>query len=144
MFAADRLRRFASLSARERRLFAEAALLLATVHLLQQTLPFRDWRRLLTRARSPAPRVEAPAPEQLARAVERARKLPGEYKCLPAAYALHLLMHRYGYASLVQVGVARDPVGSVEAHAWLEHEGRILVGGLPDLVRFVPFPSLKV
>jgi hypothetical protein len=63
---------------------------------------------------------------------------------LPAAYALHLLLHRHGYASRVQVGVAHTPEGAVEAHAWVEHEGRILIGALPDLVRFVPLPALKV
>jgi hypothetical protein len=140
-----RIRRLVALSARERRLFAEAAVLLPSVHLLQQALPFRRWRSLLTRTKLVCARVsEAPTPGELARAVERARKLPGEYKCLPAAYTLHLLLHRHGYASTVQVGVARDVHGAVEAHAWVEHEGKILIGALPDLVRFVPLPPLKV
>ena len=145
MFVSPRLRRFAALSRRERRLFTEAALLLPSVHLLQRTLPYRRWRKLLTRGDAAGPStVDAPLPEELARAVERARKLPGTYKCLPAAYALHLMLHRYGYPSLVQVGVAHDPDGRVEAHAWVEHEGKILIGALPDLVRFVPLPALKV
>lgn len=139
-----RLRSFAALSTRERRLFAEAALLLPAVRLLQQTLPFARWRRLLARGAPAAQRRDRPSPDQLARAVERARRLPGKYKCLPAAYALHVLLHRYGYASTVQVGVAHDQNGSVEAHAWVEHEGRILIGALPDLVRFVPLPPLRV
>lgn len=139
-----RLRSFAALSTRERRLFAEAALLLPSVHLLQQTLPFARWRRLLAREPRPEQPCDRPSPDQLARAVERARQLPGEYKCLPAAYALHVLLHRYGYASTVQVGVAHAQNGSVEAHAWVEHEGRILIGALPDLVRFVPLPPLRV
>ena len=140
-----RIRRLVALSARERRLFAEAALLLPSVRLLQQALPFRRWRSLLTRTNQVGAQSSAAAtPDELARAVERARKLPGEYKCLPAAYTLHLLLHRHGYASTVQVGVAHDANGAVEAHAWVEHEGKILIGALPDLVRFVPLPPLKV
>lgn len=139
-----RLRSLAALPARERLLFAEAALLLPAVHLLQQTLPFARWRRLLSRGPAMERRRQQPSPDELARAVERARQLPGEYKCLPAAYALHVLLHRYGYASTVQVGVAHAQNGSVEAHAWVEHEGKILIGALPDLVRFVPLPPLRL
>lgn len=146
MFEVSPLRRFFALPWRERRWVAEAAVLLPSVHLLQQALPFRRWRSLLTRSLRPPPRAaDGPRPEELARAVERARRrLPGEYKCLPSAYALHLLLHRHGYASLVQVGVAHGAGGAVEAHAWVEHDGRILIGGLADLARFVPLPPLEV
>lgn len=139
--------RLIALPAIERALLLEAALLLPGVHTLQSTLPFRRWRAFLTRgaphARKPCP--DAPSPAQIAAAIERARRgVPGVYKCLPQAYAGHLLLHRHGYASTVQVGVARDAHGRVEAHAWVEREGKILIGELPDLGRFVPLPPLKV
>jgi len=147
MFEVSPLRKLLALSARERRLLAEAALLLPAVHALQQALPYRRWRRLLTRSRASQARSAAgrPGPDELAQAVERARRgLPGAYKCLPAAYTLHLLLHRHGYGSTVTVGVAYAVGGAVEAHAWLEYQGRVLVGALPDLVRFVPLPPLEV
>jgi hypothetical protein len=147
MFEVSPLRKLLALSQRERKLLAEAAVLLPSVHLLQQALPFRHWRSLLTRTALGAQCGEAggPKPDELAHAVERARRgLPGEYKCLPAAYTLHILMHRYGYDSRVQVGVAHAVGGAVEAHAWVEYEGRVLIGALPDLMRFVPLPPLKV
>ena len=146
MYALGRaFRKLRALSPRERRLLLEAALLVPAVHALQQTLPYRRWRALLTRPTPRRAHRDAPSPAQIAEAVERARRgVPGVYKCLPAAYAAHLLMHRHGHASSVQVGVARDPAGKVEAHAWVEHDGRILLGALPDLVRFVPFPPLPV
>lgn len=145
MFDVSRLHKWQALSRREQKWLGEAALLLTSVRLLQRTLPFRRWRRLLTRS-APArpPRSGEPSPAELARAIERARRLPGEYTCLPAAYALHLLLHRHGYRSSIQVGVARDAHGKVEAHAWLEYDGQILIGGLPDLGRFVPLPALEV
>jgi hypothetical protein len=145
MSVSHQVRSFVALSRQERRLFGEAAVLLPSVHCLQQALPYKRWRVLLTRSgQMPVHQRARPTPDQLAHAVERARQLPGTYKCLPAAYALHIMLHRYGYASTVQVGVAHDPSGAVEAHAWVEHDGKVLIGALPDLVRFVPLPPLKV
>lgn len=142
----DLPRRLGALPSAERALLLEAALLLPAVHALQSTLPFRHWRALLTMGpplRQPS--AHAPSVAQIAAAIERARRgVPGVYKCLPQAYAGHALLHRHGYASTVQVGVARDAQGRVEAHAWVEREGHILIGELPDLGRFVPLPPLKV
>lgn len=140
------LRKLRALDRGERRIVAEAALLLPLVHAAQQVLPFRRWRALLTRVHiGRSPLRPPPSAEAIARAVERAQRgLPGVYKCLPAAYTAHLLLHRHGYPSIVQVGVARDARGKVEAHAWVECDGRILVGGLADLQRFVPLPPLSL
>jgi hypothetical protein len=147
MYALTRaLRKLLSLPAGERSLLLEAALLVPLVHALQSALPFRRWRGLLTPKRPPvhAPRGGS-TPEQIAAAVLRAQRgVPGVYRCLPAAYAGHLLLHRYGYPSVIHVGVGRDPNGDFEAHAWVECRGQILIGDLPDLGRFVPLPPLTV
>lgn len=139
------VRRYRALPAIERRVFVQAALLVPAVHCVQQLLPFRRWRPLLTRVGVRRPGRSPVAPEQVAEAVVRAqRAVPGTYKCLPAAYATHLLLHWHGHPSVVQVGVARDAAGKVEAHAWVELEGRILIGALPDLARFVPLAPLPL
>jgi hypothetical protein len=144
MFVVQRaLRRLCELPRRERAVLLEAALLLPLVHALQTALPFRTWRRLLTAMPAVSAPRERPSAHDIAVAIERARRgVPGVYRCLPQAYAGNLLLHRYGFASTVQVGVSRDPKGAVEAHAWVEHEGRVLIGELPDLARFVPLPPL--
>jgi hypothetical protein len=81
--------------------------------------------------------------EQVAWAVDVAsRWLPGDFKCLPRAYTTHLLLRRYGYRSQVHLGVARDGEGKVEAHAWVECSGRIVVGWVDDMERFVRLPPL--
>jgi hypothetical protein len=140
---AELARKLVSLRADERTLMVQAAALLPVVLLVQTSLPFKRWRPLLTRG---APtRAKALTPAEIAQAVDRARRgLPGVYKCLPVAYSGHLLLHRHGHASTVQVGVARDAEGKVEAHAWVECEGGVLIGDVPDLSRFVPFPPLRV
>lgn len=135
--------KLAGLPAGERDLMLQAAALLPATLLLQTTLPFKRWRPLLTRGQPVLPRRSSPA--AIAQAVDRARRgMPGVYKCLPVAYTGHLLLHRNGHPSHVQVGVSRDESGKVEAHAWVECEGRVLIGDLPDLSRFVAFPPLRV
>lgn len=138
-------RKLVGLPADERGVMLQAALLLPAVLLVQSSLPFKRWRRLLTRPDpGPAARMVLD-PDTIALAVDRARRgVPGVYKCLPVAYTGHLLLHRHGHRSTVQVGVARDAQGKVEAHAWVECQGRVLIGELPDLGRFVPFPALGV
>ncbi len=141
------LHRVRKISRSERRLLAEAAALLPCVHAMQQLMPFKRWRRLLERSETPVFAAVAPGNrpsiDQIVWSVRIAgRYVPGEYKCLPNAYTAHLLLHRYGYPSQIQVGVARDTQGKVEAHAWVECEGRTVVGELDDMHRFVAFPPL--
>ena len=138
------LGRLRALSPGERDLLAEAVWLLPAVQVVQKMLPFRRWRRLLTRSMPQVgSRARASEPARVAAAVERARRLvPGRYRCLPVAYTTHLMLSRHGHFSDVHVGVSRDGDGKVEAHAWVICEGRIVVGDLPDLSRFVPLPQL--
>jgi hypothetical protein len=139
---AELARKLVTLPSDERAVMLQAAALLPLVLLVQSSLPFKRWRTLLTRGAPSAP--SSLTPELIAQALDRARRgMPGVYKCLPVSYTGHLLLHRHGHDSRVQVGVARDAEGKVEAHAWVECEGRVLIGELPDLSRFVPFPPLR-
>jgi hypothetical protein len=124
---------------------AQACVLVPLVHQLQQRLPFARWHGLL----QPRPPARAgrfsPSVEDVAWAVEVAAEwLPGAYRCLPRAYAAHWLLAHHGHASEVQVGVARDAQGKVEAHAWVVYQGRIIVGLVEDMQRFVRLPDLNV
>lgn len=47
--------------------------------------------------------------------------------CLSSALALQRLLARNGHASELQIGVAGQ-AGAFAAHAWLERDGRILIG----------------
>jgi hypothetical protein len=138
------LRRFKQVSPRERRLIAEAIALLPLVHALQTCLPFKRWRALLEEIPLRRLREDPATVDQIAWAVEAARKwLPGEYKCLPGAYAAHLMLRRHGHASQVHVGVGHDAAGRVEAHAWVDCQGRTVIGLVENMERFVPFPPLE-
>lgn len=144
------LRRLGETSRSQKKLLLQAMGLLPLVHALQQRLSFRTWTALLGRtpngdvAELRAARAAVPSVEDIAWSVEVARKwLPGTYLCLPVAYTVHLLLKRYGYASLVHVGVRRDDQGHVDAHAWVTSQGQIVVGALPNLASFVELPTLE-
>lgn len=102
----------------------------AAVRLLLWTLPYARARALLGRPSglAPAPRGSAPVPDAVAARVARAaRVIPGA-TCLVQALAAEWLLARAGYRTTVRFGVARRGAG-IEAHAWLEYDGRVLLGG---------------
>ena len=64
-------------------------------------------------------------------------------KCLAQAIVTQILFARYGYTAQLQIGVAKDGKGRLKAHAWVESQGRIVIGDLKDIFRYSLLPSLK-
>ncbi len=48
--------------------------------------------------------------------------------CLAQALALRRLLARHGRVSILNLGVRNPPGGSLQAHAWLEADGRVILG----------------
>jgi Transglutaminase-like superfamily len=48
-----------------------------------------------------------------------------------------MILNRYGYTAHIHIGVAKDHV-SFGAHAWLESEGTIVIGGHESTSLFAP------
>ncbi|MGH9900718.1 MAG: lasso peptide biosynthesis B2 protein, partial [Pyrinomonadaceae bacterium] len=71
-----------------------------------------------------------------------ARYVPGA-TCLPRALATKVLLARSGHRASLCFGVAKDAGGRLEAHAWVESQGRIVVGALKDLSRYTRLPPLE-
>jgi Transglutaminase-like superfamily len=71
------------------------------------------------------------------------RYMPGGAKCLARALTTQVLMHRYSHLGELRIGVSKSTTGSLEAHAWIEHQGQVIIGNLEDLPRFIPLPSLN-
>jgi hypothetical protein len=66
--------------------------------------------------------------ERTAWAVEAAARRIPQATCLTQALAAKFLLARGGVASTVRFGFARSFDRRVEGHAWLECEGRIILG----------------
>ena len=136
------LARFIALPPAERRLIVAAAGILAATRVGLWALPFRWVHRasgaLANRRRS---RGGGPSVERIVWAVGAADRLVPRTTCLVRALAAQALLARRGHASELRLGVGGGSGRAFEAHAWLERDGRILIGG-PVEARYVPLPAL--
>jgi hypothetical protein len=68
--------------------------------------------------------------------------MPSGAKCLARALVCQVLMARRGYSPELRIGVAKSQEGTLEAHAWIESQGQVVIGDLKELPRFTQLPSL--
>lgn len=139
-----RLRAFLALSAAEQNLLLRAAALVAAVRAGLTLLRFPATRALAAAAARPrTPAVPPPSPEAIAGAVAAAGAVVPAATCLTQALAAKVLLGQSGYPGSVVIGVARGPHGQIEAHAWVELDGRVLLGGPREaLARYTALPPL--
>jgi hypothetical protein len=141
-----RMRKFLSLSKADQVLLLKSALVLGAITLGLRVLSFLTVQRVLAGTTKPADRLHhahRPSPERIAWAVRVAsRGLPAA-TCLSQALAVRALLLRQGYPAQLRIGVAKGETGQLDAHAWVESEGRIVIGGAQDLSRYTPLPSLE-
>jgi len=141
-----KISRFRELSPPERRVFVEASVGVLGARVAVAALPFRTARALTRKLRFAVQRYEALRARQpvdaetVARCVERAgRQVPGA-RCLQRALAGSVILARHGHETRLRIGVRRPTPDAFEAHAWLERDGEVLVGG--PATDFAAFPSL--
>src|SRR5829696_4408461 len=74
---------------------------------------------------------------RIVRSVRSVSRFVPRATCLTQALAASLLIRRSGQRSELKIGVAKNEQSQLIAHAWLETDGRIILGELPDQSRFV-------
>lgn len=135
------LRKLAELGWRDWLLLAQATRALLLVRLALWLVPRPFVRRSLVERvilRSRDPR--APSVDRIVWAVVRARRLVPRATCLVQALAARILLARAGHQADLRIGVAKSRTGRFEAHAWLERNGRVLVGRVRELELFAALP----
>jgi Transglutaminase-like superfamily len=126
--------KYAFKALRRRALVAEALILLLVARLLIRFVPLRLWRSSLGRRHSTEPAtvgVAWPSVRSVTRAINRAAdRSPIAMVCLPRAMATQWMLGRRGVTARFVVGVAPSAgAGSIHAlHAWVEINGRVIVG----------------
>ena len=144
--AAHILRRWRRLSWRNRAALGRAVVLVGLVRAALAVLPFRHVTRALRRMARPQPRLtqRLDAPLAFRRIVWSAetagRWLLPNRPCLTQALVGHLLLRRRGYAAELRIGVAKEE-GRLAAHAWIEQDGRIVLGGASSREHYRPLPA---
>jgi hypothetical protein len=131
-----RFRQFTTLPGYERRMLARATLLVATVRTGLWLLPFRVVSKLTSRQRAVSSDLANISARRLSWAVQTAARRIPRANCLVQALALQALLIRAGKPARLHIGVAKDSLRRLEAHAWLEYQGEILIGDDGVLGRF--------
>lgn len=127
-------------------LLFKTALVMAVVRLTLGLLPFAVVHRIFTGAGVNAKHCvvpEEPAVQQTVWLVKVVgRRLP-RVTCLVEAYTLHYLLLGQGLTTALRIGVIRGQDKQLEAHAWVEHGGEVLIGDLPNLNDYTTLPRLE-
>lgn len=137
--------KFLNLTGQDRQLLLKSFILLGLVRLGLYLLPFGTLKQFLDNRLqlfSKSQKIARIELDKIPWAINLSAKYWfGEVKCLAKALTTQILMSSYGYCSQLQIGVAKSKQGNLEAHAWVENEGKVVVGHLQDLCRFTPLTS---
>lgn len=127
-----RFRKVLQLSPSDWHFLGQAWLLFLFIELGLRILPFTSLLKLYQTDRlkkqQPSSRAHTVSVSRLAWLVN----IAGRYHlvrstCLKEALVLSWLLERRGLSTLLRIGVSRH-AGTLKAHAWLEQEGRIILG----------------
>jgi len=141
------LRRFRALGGRERFALVPATAGLIVARLALRALPLRkvlQWIELPAEERSEAAPID-PQTERLVRAVERAAHgLFPHAPCLTQAVVVQRLLRKRGHASDLRIGVRKVQGNLLEAHAWIEYRGVVVIGARGLSAAHTPLPPLPM
>jgi Transglutaminase-like superfamily len=137
----SRIARFRSLPPSDRTLFLIALLAIASVRVVLWLTSFRSLHRSLARIARPhgSPDPTPGEADRIGWAVGSAARFVPDATCLPQALTAEAILRRRGHPADLRLGVRRGPDG-IEAHAWVESYGRVIVGD-GDLDRFEPLEA---
>ena len=141
------IRKFLSLSSADRSLLLKSAFLLGVITLGLELRSFQTMQRFSMGKSQKTARVrhaDRSVANRIAWAVRVASRYVPAATCLSQALAARMLLKQRGCPARLQIGVAKGERGQLEAHAWVESEGRIVVGNSRDLSRYTPLPSLEM
>ena len=99
-------------------------------------------RRAERRAGPSADVASSEAVRAIGAAVRRSSGLVPVATCLPQALAARVMLERHAVPNELRFGVAKTSTGALEAHAWVEVDGAVIVGSLPNLSRYRRMPDL--
>jgi hypothetical protein len=131
------------------RALTTAFILLSLVRLGLWLIPFQrlyDWLKQRSQATA-GTRVMPSSTDRPVRLVTWAVETSSEYmlgqpKCLAKALCVFFLLRRRGIDPVLRLGVMKEENSRLAAHAWIEVQGQVVIGALPNLTEYVPLPSL--
>lgn len=118
------------------------SLMVLGVRAALHVLPYRTVQRWLTRGTrdvsSLVPEVLHARRRRIVSLVTATSKhLLGDKPCLTQALVAQRLLRQQGYDTELRIGVTKEGE-ELLAHAWLEREGRVVIGGQSSQIRYAP------
>lgn len=123
-----RLKRFAQLTATERRILIRVLFVVGIVRAALSVVSTNAARKVAAKAATGA----SGSVEQLVWAVRVASRYLRGSTCLTQAVAAQALLTQSGFPSQVEIGVAKDDeddLRRLQAHAWVVCHGQVVLGG---------------
>jgi hypothetical protein len=136
------IRKLASLTGGDRLLLLTAVVWLSATRVGLWLLPLRVVRRLLAASFPSRSGRAAPPLERIVWAVSVAERVVPHATCLTQALVSEAMLLGAGYPADLRIGVDKTGTGRLVAHAWVESDGRVVVGDLRELSRYSPLPPL--
>jgi hypothetical protein len=134
-----RIYKFLHLQTDVKILLFKSFLLLSTIRLGLWILPFQKLRHVLAKRHKISIYPEGNDRKQIKNvvwAVTLASRYVPSASCLTQALAVIVLLNGVGHRAQLRIGVAKGTDGKLEAHAWVEMSGEIILGEQGDLSRF--------
>ena len=114
---------------------SEALLLLVVVRIGLRTTSYPRLRAWLDRMAGVRSRTPASVVDVTWAVAAAARRMIGT-TCLAEALAVYTMLRRRGHEPLLRVGVRQGDHSLLEAHAWVECDGHIVMGEVPEIAGY--------
>ena len=141
------LRKFLRRSWAEKHLLVQVTLLLGGTRIALSLFPFKSVQRFLAWSSGKAVDRSVDREAYCNRVIWAinavGRRILDDKPCLPQALVAQWLLRRRGYPATLRIGVTRDEAGQLLAHAWVESEGVILIGGRFSPELYTPLRGMK-
>jgi len=142
--------KFIRLSSSDRLLFLKIATLLLATRFALLWVPYKTiLDRFEVLSRSPVERNQSP--ETIQQCIDSViylsnaagRRVLGSRPCLPKALVVECLLQRRSINAVFQIGVTKGVNDRLLAHAWVEYQGEIIIGGRLSEARYARLRPLK-
>lgn len=136
---------FCKCSNREKWLLSKSAVLLIAIRFFLRAAGINRVLKRIEQDRPSLSGVPSNYPlVKVAWAVETAsRYIPGT-TCLYKALITQMLFKKYGYKSTLKIGLKKNGSHQLNAHAWVEIDGQIVVSSLRGVSKYTPLPPLSI
>jgi hypothetical protein len=141
-----KINKFLKLSSKDKCLLVEALLLLAVVTAGLFFFPFdffmKQIDRLAKRKKESIPTKNFDSGKITWAVTQMSRYIP-HARCLSKAITVKILLICHEDPVQLRIGIKKITNNSISAHAWVEHQGKIIIGNLSDLNQYHILAPLK-